>query len=75
MKKRIAITIKPTNDCNMRCMHCYHAEEGFESTVMDPESAKKMLRVASKEYEEIHVVFHGGEPTLWGTEKDRKSVV
>lgn len=69
MSKRIAITIKPTNDCNMRCRHCYHAEEGFDSTVMRVEDAKKMMYVASQEYQEIHVVFHGGEPTLWGVEK------
>lgn len=66
MGKRIAITVKPTNDCNMRCKHCYHAEEGFDSTMMNPSSAKKMMLVASCEYEEIHIVFHGGEPTLWG---------
>lgn len=68
MKKRIAITIKPTNNCNMRCRHCYHAEEGFEDLFMNPQDAKRMLYIASKEYNEIHVVFHGGEPTLWGIE-------
>lgn len=66
MGKRIAITIKPTNDCNMRCRHCYHAEEGFDSTTMKVEDAKKMLKIASQEYDEVYVVFHGGEPTLWG---------
>ena len=66
VRKRISITVKPTNDCNMRCKHCYHAEEGFDSTMMNPEDAKKMIYVASKEYEDVYVVFHGGEPTLWG---------
>lgn len=66
MGKRIAITIKPTNDCNMRCRHCYHAEEGFDSTIMSVDTAKRMMLIASKEYQEIYVVFHGGEPTLWG---------
>ena len=47
---RISITVKPTNDCNMRCKHCYHAEEGFESTMMDPDAAKKMLQIASNDY-------------------------
>ena len=71
MSKRIAITLKPTNGCNMRCRHCYHAEEGFDATVMNPEHAKKMMLIASQEYDEIHVVFHGGEPTLWGLENFR----
>lgn len=68
MRERIAITIKPTNDCNMRCRHCYHAEEGFDSMLMDVSAAKKMMLIAAKEYREIRVVFHGGEPTLWGLE-------
>ena len=63
---RLSITIKPTNGCNMRCKHCYHAEEGFDQTMMDPADAKRMLDIASKDYDEIRVVFHGGEPTLWG---------
>lgn len=71
MNRRIAITIKPTNDCNMRCRHCYHAEEGFSPVSMKIEYARKMLLVASREYEEIHVVFHGGEPTLWGIDNFR----
>ena len=45
----------------MRCKHCYHAEEGFESTMMNPDAAKKMFKIASNDYSEIVVVFHGGE--------------
>ena len=59
LKKRIAITIKPTNDCNIRCRHCYHAEEGFAETLLSVESAKKMMDVAIREYEEVFVILHG----------------
>ena len=52
----------------MRCKHCYHAEEGFNPIMLNPSSVKKMLDIAIKEYEEIHIVYHGGEPTLWGIE-------
>lgn len=72
LKKRIAITIKPTNDCNIRCRHCYHAEEGFAETLLSVESAKKMMDVAIREYEEVFVILHGGEPTLWGVENVRR---
>ena len=72
MGNRIAITLKPTNDCNMRCKHCYHAEEGFDSSLMTVDDAKKMMLVASREYTEIFVVFHGGEPTLWGIDRFEK---
>lgn len=50
----------------MRCKHCYHAEEGFGSEQLNPDYAKKMIDIAVKEYDEIQIVFHGGEPTLWG---------
>lgn len=69
---RISITVKPTNDCNMRCKHCYHAEEGFDKTMMNPKDAMKMFDIASKDYSEIIVVFHGGEPTLWGVDNFNK---
>lgn len=64
--KRISVTIKPTNACNMRCRHCYHAEEGYEEGFLDIDFARKFFDIAIKEYNEIMVVFHGGEPMLWG---------
>lgn len=64
--KTIYITIKPTDACNMRCKHCYHAEVGFDRTVLDLESAKKILDIASSDYDLISILFIGGEPTLFG---------
>ena len=64
--KRITITVKPTNGCNMRCKHCYHAEEGYNDLIMDVAYAKKMMDVALREYSRVKLVFHGGEPTMWG---------
>lgn len=69
--KRIAITLKPTHACNMRCKHCYHASEGFATDQLKPEAAMKMLDVVSNEYDQISVSFHGGEPTLWGIDNIR----
>ena len=67
-RRRISITVKPTNDCNMRCKHCYHAEEGFQKGQLSTSAVKKIFDVAVKEYQDIFVVFHGGEPTLWGVD-------
>lgn len=67
-RKRISITVKPTNDCNMRCKHCYHAEEGFQKEMLSTDAVKKMFDIAITEYDDIFVVFHGGEPTLWGVD-------
>lgn len=62
----IAITLKPTNACNMRCRHCYHAETGFDNKMLDINLAKKLIRLATKAYSHVEILFIGGEPTLWG---------
>ncbi len=64
--KKITITMKPTNACNMRCRHCYHAEEGFDALELDRNHARRMMEIAIREYDHVVMVFHGGEPTLWG---------
>lgn len=64
----ISLTIKPTNACNMRCKHCYHAEDGFDDKILEIESVFKFLNLAAKQYDNINVLIHGGEPTLCGIE-------
>ncbi len=64
--RKISLTIKPTNGCNMKCKHCYHAEEGFDSKILNIDSVYKFLSLAAKQYENINVLIHGGEPTLCG---------
>lgn len=66
MMKSIFITIKVTDSCNMRCKHCYHAEMGFNGDIINIELIKKLLKIASKEYNKIEILYMGGEPTLFG---------
>lgn len=74
MNGRIAITIKPTHACNMRCRHCYHADEGFGTECLSLDYAKKIVALAAEEYKHVIASFHGGEPTLWGI-KNFKSIL
>ena len=30
----ISIIVKPTNACNLRCKHCYHAGTGYDNEQM-----------------------------------------
>lgn len=62
----IAITVKPTLSCNMRCKHCFNGEKLNHSNIIAPERVNLLLEKASNEYETIKVTFHGGEPTLAG---------
>lgn len=66
--RSVCITLKTTDACNMRCKHCYHTSVGYTSRFLDIEHAKKILELASKEYDFVDVLFMGGEPTLWGIE-------
>lgn len=72
MGNSISLTIKPTDACNMRCKHCYHAVEGFNENVLPMEKVKKFVDLAAKEYSDINILFHGGEPTLAGIEYFRE---
>lgn len=68
MMSNISLTIKPTNACNIRCKHCYHAEEGFDNKIIEIERIFKFLDLAAKQYNNINILIHGGEPTLCGIE-------
>lgn len=65
MKKEIALTIKPTLLCNMKCKHCFNGIIE-KNTVLPVEQAVKFIEIASRSYDIIKVTFHGGEPTLAG---------
>ena len=64
----IAITVKPTLLCNMRCLHCFNGNKFNSSTVINIDKVKVLFRKASEEYTTIRITFHGGEPTLAGIE-------
>lgn len=66
MERDIAITIKPTHSCNMRCKHCFNGEKLNDITFLSASSACRFLELVAAEYRHIGLTFHGGEPTLVG---------
>ena len=66
MKNEIALTIKPTMLCNMKCKHCFNGDTLDSAEILDAESACKAIRLACKSYENVKITFHGGEPSLAG---------
>ena len=66
MVHEIALTIKPTMNCNMRCRHCFNGDDLNSSGLLDIEKAFWFIEAACKEYQDVKVTFHGGEPTLAG---------
>jgi sulfatase maturation enzyme AslB (radical SAM superfamily) len=66
MKEKIDLTIKPTMACNMKCKHCFNGDAFVSSNKLDINTAIEFTKKACKEYKNIKIVFHGGEPTLAG---------
>jgi len=64
--KELAITIKPTMACNMKCRHCFNADKFRDSGIIDVNTILVLFEKVAKEYPSIKVTFHGGEPTLAG---------
>ncbi len=63
---RINIILKPTAECNLRCKYCYHAATNYALGKMDLDRARKIMDLASNEFKEIKITWHGGEPMLMG---------
>ena len=66
MKRDMSVTIKPTLACNMRCKHCFNGDLAKDNSMVSVESVCRFLELVAKEYDDIGLTFHGGEPTLAG---------
>lgn len=72
MIHEIALTIKPTMKCNMRCKHCFNGNDLNKSDIIKIQDVYHFIEAACIEYEDIKVTFHGGEPTLAGNDFYKK---
>lgn len=64
--KKINLIIKPTDACNLRCKHCYAAEAGYAADKMSLDVVRKTFDLFTKNYDEVRIIWHGGEPLLMG---------
>ena len=62
----IAITIKPTMSCNMRCRHCFKADLRKQRESLPLSTAVRFLELAADFSRDVKVTLHGGEPSLMG---------
>ena len=73
----MVVILKPSYGCNLNCRYCYLSSE---TKVFDSFSSDFIIPVLKqiKDYCESHhrqtmsVIWHGGEPLLWGVENYRK---
>lgn len=71
---RINVIIKTTNDCNLRCKYCYNSESWHKIESLPLERFEKLINVLAKDFREICLVWHGGEPTTLGLDYFKKVV-
>lgn len=72
MIHEIALTIKPTMNCNMRCRHCFNGDALNYFDMLDLKTVKNFIEAACRKYQDVKITFHGGEPTLAGFEFYKK---
>lgn len=72
MKDKIDLTIKPTMGCNMKCKHCFNGDAFAPTDILDVNIAIELVKKACKEYKNVKIIFHGGEPTLAGVDFYKK---
>ncbi len=66
MEQEIALTIKPTMNCNMRCRHCFNGDDLNYPGFADFQTVCRFVEITAKNCRIIKLTFHGGEPTLAG---------
>ncbi|MFW6007955.1 MAG: radical SAM protein [archaeon] len=62
----INIILKVTNDCNLNCPYCYNQKKSYKKDKLDIKDFEYILNLSIKEYTNISITFHGGEPLLMG---------
>lgn len=65
-RDRINIILKPTNNCNLRCLYCFHQEFGYANNAISFECIKKLFTLLAQRFCTISILWHGGEPTCVG---------
>ncbi|MBQ9637632.1 MAG: radical SAM protein [Prevotella sp.] len=70
--------VKPTYSCNFRCKYCYLTNDTKSSSRRFNVEFAKQFIVQAKEavlrsrHKELNLIWHGGEPLLWGIENFRR---
>ena len=58
-----SLIVKATRQCTLRCVYC-HDWRGNRNEIMSFPVMARMIARALDEYERVHFIWHGGEPTL-----------
>lgn len=68
-KEKFSVIVKPTHRCNLDCKYCY--DKPYREAIkedMSMETLDKLFKLLSEHTERVTFIWHGGEPTMVGTE-------
>lgn len=70
IRRKQNVMIKPTHNCNMNCDYCFvkNLTKQYREQKMSLDTLNDTFRVLSNSAEEVDIIWHGGEPTLAGTQ-------
>ena len=68
------LIIKPTHNCNLKCTYCYDQINKYDNDRLSVEDVEKFLTQLREIEDEIHIVWHGGEPLLMPIETFYKPI-
>lgn len=73
----MTIIIIPSFECNFRCKYCYLCnstkQKSYKLNVDFVSSFLSQLKgILPADYREVKIIWHGGEPLLWGIDNYRK---
>lgn len=74
LNNHMTVIMKPTNQCNLRCKYCYHAENGYSNDKMTESTLEKAIAVTAPFIEHITYNWHGGEPLMMGLDFYEKAL-
>lgn len=65
-----SLLVKPTNDCNLDCKYCYEkpVREKLHGCRLSYDDIEHILKLATDYSKRVTWIWHGGEPTLMGTD-------
>ena len=64
--RKINLLIMPTDMCNMNCIYCFHSLYNENIDKMTLATLRRLYDITFKEYSDITVIWHGGEPLTMG---------
>jgi len=66
-RRKIEVILKISDLCNLRCSYCFDAGRRANGTLLEKSviaSLPRLFEALKKDYDEIDLIFHGGEPFL-----------